>query len=105
MSGRRSISTDAWPVTALPSAFPTSSTDAPSNVVFTVPHPGEPKLEDSMNTMNDDSQADPIATRPRSTVARVGRPAALVAAGLIAGGVLTGALSAGAATVTGTTNS
>jgi|tagenome__1003787_1003787.scaffolds.fasta_scaffold20532799_2 hypothetical protein len=58
-----------------------------------------------MNPINDDRPADPIATRPRSTVARIGRPAALVAAGLIAGGVLTGALSAGAATVTGITNS
>jgi hypothetical protein len=54
-----------------------------------------------MDETDDDWQVRPGPSRRRSRLARIGRPAALVAAGLITGGVLAGTLSAGASTLSG----
>jgi hypothetical protein len=54
-----------------------------------------------VDEMNDDWNLPPGPTRRGSRVARIGRPAALVAGGVVAGAVLAGALSAGAETLTG----
>jgi hypothetical protein len=60
--------------------------------------------EEDLNEMNDNWNVLHGPSRRGSAVARIGRPAALVAGGLVAGAVLAGALTAGAASVTGATN-
>jgi hypothetical protein len=54
-----------------------------------------------MDEMNDHWNVPEAPARPGSRVARIGRPAALVAGGVVAGAVLAGALPAGAETATG----
>lgn len=58
-----------------------------------------------MDEMNDDWTLQERPPTRRSTVARIGRPAALVAGGLVTGAVLAGTLSAGAANLTSASNS
>jgi hypothetical protein len=58
-----------------------------------------------VDEMNDDWTLQERPPRRRSTVTRIGRPAALVAGGLVTGAVLAGTLSAGAANLTSVSNS
>ena len=60
--------------------------------------------EEDLNEMNDNWNVPHGPSRRGSAVARIGRPAALVAGGLVAGAVLAGTLTAGAASGTGTSN-
>src|SRR5437764_2502931 len=96
---------DPVPLTAGPWPAGTSGTARPCSLSPRRAPPAAARRRNSMDSRNDEWQVPAPGAGQRSTVARVGRPAALVAGGLITGAVLAGTLTAGAATLTGNGNS